>query len=148
MSRLNRSIVTIASASLLAASAAAAQGTKDIASCKALFNANTKTTTTPSHMYMQEGAGASGGAPTTTEMVRVGGATYVQIHGKWQVSPITPAQMAEQEKENIENAKGARLSQGRCGVVERRAGLRLHPALRDGVRQIGSGRSGSPTALD
>ena len=105
MFRFIRPITRIAGAALVAATPAFAQGTKDIASCKTVLDANAKLYKTPNHMYMQESVGARGVARSTAELVRVGGATYFQVKGQWRRSPMTPEAAQEQEKENIENAK-------------------------------------------
>ena len=48
---------------------------------------------------------AAAGGTRQNEMISIGGANYIKVHDKWTVSPMTPKMMAEQEKENIRDAK-------------------------------------------
>ncbi len=50
------------------------------------------------------GDAASGGT-RQNEMISIGGANYIKVHDKWTVSSMTPKMMAEQEKENIRDAR-------------------------------------------
>jgi outer membrane lipoprotein-sorting protein len=69
------------------------------ATCKLLADANTKIYSIPTHMYMTETAASSGGQARNSEVVYLNGKTYVQVAGKWRVSPQTPQKMIELRKE-------------------------------------------------
>jgi hypothetical protein len=67
------------------------------ATCKLLADANTKIYSIPTHIYMTETA--AGGQARKSELVYLNGKTYVQVAGKWRVSPQTPQKMIEIRKE-------------------------------------------------
>jgi hypothetical protein len=70
--------------------------------CKFLADANTKIYSVPTHIYMTETAG---GKTRTSELIYLNNKTYLQVGGKWQVSPQTPSQMAEIRKETEADAE-------------------------------------------
>ena len=72
---------------------------------KAVLDAMAKLNQTPHYAYMTATGDAAGGGTRQSELISVGGANYVKIHDKWKLSPMTPKMMADQEKENIRNAK-------------------------------------------
>lgn len=72
--------------------------------CQPMFSAQDKILTTPAHIYSTSGE-VGQEKPRTTETIYVAGAIYVTIDGKWTRSRMTPADMAQQEKENRQNSK-------------------------------------------
>ncbi|MBZ5549032.1 MAG: hypothetical protein LAO22_13925 [Acidobacteriia bacterium] len=89
-------LVTVA----LAASAHAAD------SCQTVFDALTKVVTTPSHSYTTRTAAfVNGGKPTESETIYADGKVYIRGRGRWMQSPVTPAEVLDQEKENREHGK-------------------------------------------
>ena len=79
-----------------------ARPTADIASCKAVFDATSKTLDTPNHSFMD---GLGGAGKNTGEMITVNGDRYVMVNGKWSKSRMTVAATKAQEEENIKTAK-------------------------------------------
>jgi hypothetical protein len=74
--------------------------------CKTVHDAVGKLTTVPNHAYETETNPARpGNGATSHETIRTETTIYVMISGKWQKSPLTPAQMRAQEEENWKNAK-------------------------------------------
>ena len=71
-------------------------------SCQPLFDALTKVVTTPSHSYTTHTAAAAHGG---TEKIYVDGKIYIRASGKWMQSPVTVAEVLEQEKENEKQGK-------------------------------------------
>jgi hypothetical protein len=71
-------------------------------SCQPVFDALTKIVTTPSHSYA---TGVVNGKPRSTETIYVQGKIYMIVKGKWMLSPVTPDDVLEQEKENRANSK-------------------------------------------
>ena len=72
---------------------------------KAVLDAMAKLNQIPYHEYMTTTGDAAAGGTRQNEMISIGGANYIKVHDKWTVSPMTPKMMAEQEKENIRDAK-------------------------------------------
>ncbi|MGH8094991.1 MAG: hypothetical protein ACREIF_16215 [Chthoniobacterales bacterium] len=72
---------------------------------KAVLDAMAKLNQTPHHEYITTTGDAAAGGTQKNEMIGIGDTNYVKIHDKWTVSPMTPKMMAEQEKENIRDAK-------------------------------------------
>jgi hypothetical protein len=72
---------------------------------KVVLDAMAKLNQTPHHEYMTTTGEAAAGGTREIELIGTGDANYVKIHDKWTLSPMTPKMMAEQEKENIRNAK-------------------------------------------
>jgi hypothetical protein len=79
--------------------ASTARGQKDLAGCKPLTDAAMKSVTTSHHLYSTET-----GKKLVSESIVVDGKSYLNYQGHWQPSPVTPAEMLEQEKKNIEAA--------------------------------------------
>ena len=65
--------------------------------CKYLAGANAKIYSIPAHLY-QTDSGA-GGKTQTSELIYFNNKTYLETAGKWRVSPMSPAKMAEIRKE-------------------------------------------------
>ena len=63
--------------------------------CKYLADANARIYTIPAHLYQTD----TGVKPQTSELIYLANKTYLETAGKWQVSPMTPAKMAEIRKE-------------------------------------------------
>jgi hypothetical protein len=75
-------------------------------SCQPVFDALTKVVTTPSHSYTTRTAAfVNGGNPTDSETIYADGKVYIRARGKWMQSPVTPAEVLDQEKENREHGK-------------------------------------------
>ncbi len=66
-------------------------------SCKPVFDAMLKETTTPHHTVTTKDGALQGEAISTAD------AMYVKIKGEWRKSPMTPQAMAAQQQENIRN---------------------------------------------
>lgn len=79
-----------------------ARAQKDVAGCKAVLDATLKTASTPHHAVSTQ---ARAGQNRVAESILVNDKSYIQIQGHWRESPITPAEMAKQERENIDSAK-------------------------------------------
>jgi hypothetical protein len=94
------SVVAAAAHGADAVFARSARPTADTSSCKAVFDATSKTLDTPNHSYM-DGLGAAGKG----EMITVNGDRYVMVNGKWSKSRMTVAATKAQEEENIKTAK-------------------------------------------
>lgn len=77
------------------------------AACTSLLDALTKVVTTPHHAYSTEIAAFRNNQPRNTELINTGDANYIMIRDKWIRSPMTPAQMLTQHKENLRTAKTA-----------------------------------------
>jgi hypothetical protein len=73
--------------------------------CQTLLDANLKIYSVPVHVYTTETAIFTGGKARSNELIYLNGKTYLQIAGKWQVSPRTPAQMQEVRKQAEAGAK-------------------------------------------
>ena len=71
-------------------------------SCQPVFDALTKVVTTPSHSYTTHTAAAAHGG---TEKIYVDGKIYIRASGKWMQSPVTIAEVLEQEKEKEKQGK-------------------------------------------
>jgi hypothetical protein len=65
----------------------------------------TKVITTPSHLYSSMTGSSPGSKPHTTETIYTGGASYVNIGGRWARSPISPQEVLKREQENRQNSK-------------------------------------------
>lgn len=74
-------------------------------SCKTVLEAMRKQLSTPAHAYTVKTPGLGGKKPETREMIRTGGAIYVQTEKGWRRSPMTVEDMRKQEEENIRTAK-------------------------------------------
>ena len=68
-------------------------------SCKPLADAVTiKPFTIPTHIYSTETASYTGGKPRNSETIYLIDKTYVQVNGRWRVSPVTPKMLLEDTK--------------------------------------------------
>lgn len=74
--------------------------------CQPVLDALTKIVTNPSHTYATQTAPFTNGQPQTSETIYLNGKVYVRVRGKWMNSPVTAADVLQQEKENRANAKG------------------------------------------
>ena len=66
--------------------------------CKYLADANAKIYTIPTHLYMTETADFTGGKSRNNELIYLNNKTYVQVNGKWRVSPTTQKDMEDLRK--------------------------------------------------
>jgi hypothetical protein len=70
--------------------------------CQAVVDVLHKLISTPYHSYMVE---TLNGKTSNAETIFVGDTYYVQINGKWTVSPISAQDMKEMGQRNMKNAK-------------------------------------------
>ena len=82
-----------------------AQAKKDVASCKIASDAELKTIATP---HRAHSTNTLQGKNSVTDAILINGKNYVMSEGKWRSSPISVAEMLQQEKENIDSAKAYR----------------------------------------
>jgi hypothetical protein len=74
--------------------------------CQPLFDALTKVTKTPTHIYVTANdATNTGGKARTYETIYATGSVYMKVKGSWVRSPVTPQQVVKQEQENWQNGK-------------------------------------------
>ena len=73
-------------------------------SCQPVFDALTKVVTTTSHSYTTHTAAVAHGG---TETIYVDGKIYIRASGKWMQSPVTTAEVLEQEKEKEKQGKSS-----------------------------------------
>lgn len=106
--RLRFRVLPVIAGMLIAGSALAADST-----CKYLADANAKIYTIPTHIFMTETAGYAGGKTRTSELIYLNNKTYLQMNGKWRVSPATPEKMQQIRKES-EEAESLKMT---CRVV-------------------------------
>lgn len=66
--------------------------------CKPVFDAMLKETTTPHHAVTTTNGAASG------ESIATADAMYVKVNGAWKKSPMSPKDMLQQQQENISGA--------------------------------------------
>jgi hypothetical protein len=93
---------TALAAIVLAIATAPAGAQKDLVSCKPVFDATAKQMKVDSHAYSPADANVSGGSKS--EIIFVGGVTYVNAGGHWSRSPMTPAALEKTQAENIKSA--------------------------------------------
>ncbi len=74
------------------------------AECRLVFEATDKLFVIPHHVYMTEIGSFANGKPRQSELIFVGGVSYVHDSGKWIKSPLTVEQNRAQEQENRKNA--------------------------------------------
>jgi outer membrane lipoprotein-sorting protein len=72
--------------------------------CQAVDAAQDKILTIPTHLYTSSTI-SSGKVTRETEIIYVGGASFVKTGGKWSRSPMSAKDMADQERENRKNSK-------------------------------------------
>ncbi len=104
MSRVEHVAALVTAMLCVAISPAVAHAQKDLAACKPVMDAMVKMHSVPSHSF-DTSAALSGKGTETNETITTRDAMYVRIDGRWTRSPITPQHMADQERENIRNAK-------------------------------------------
>jgi hypothetical protein len=73
--------------------------------CQATYDAMSRVMSTATHIYSTMSAVPNGADKHTTEIIYVGGATYVHVSGKWSRSPMTPQQLMQKEEENRKASK-------------------------------------------
>lgn len=100
-----RGLFVLLGIAVLAATPALQAAPGDDPAGKAVLDAMAKLNQTPHHEYMTTTGEAATGGTRESEMIGTGDANFVKIRDKWVLSPMTPKMMAEQEKENIRNAK-------------------------------------------
>jgi hypothetical protein len=84
----------VAAITLLTGSAFAADP-----SCKLVTDATTKYLTIPTHIYTTETGSYTGGKSRNIETIYLIDKSYVQVSGRWRVSPVTPKMMLDDLKE-------------------------------------------------
>ena len=107
-----------AAATLVVLAPAAARAQKDLASCQPLVDAMAKGATVPSHAYVTATTGLSRETPRSSELITTGGVSYVMTNGTWRRSPITPAALQRQARENLSDAKVLTCRHVRDDVVD------------------------------
>ncbi len=75
------------------------------AGCQPTTDAMKKYAAVPSHLYITTIAQYNGGKPKTSEMITVGGVTYVGTDGKWIRSKVTPQDILNDQKDEEEQVK-------------------------------------------
>jgi hypothetical protein len=73
--------------------------------CQPTYDAMSKAMSTPTHIYMTMTGVPNSADKHTTEVIYIGGATYVNVGGKWSRSPMTSQQVIEKEEENRKASK-------------------------------------------
>jgi len=68
-------------------------------SCKSVSDATTKYLTVPTHIYTTESGAITGGKPRNVESIYLIDRAYVQVNGRWRLSPVTPKMMVDELKE-------------------------------------------------
>jgi hypothetical protein len=71
--------------------------------CQPTYDAMSKLMSTPTHLYSTYSSMPSvpnSADKHTTEIIYIGGATYVKVTGKWSRSPMTTQQVMQKEEEN------------------------------------------------
>jgi hypothetical protein len=96
---------TAVTAALLALSIALPARAADPASCRPVLDATRKQNSVSTHMYMTRTAPSSGGKPSTSEMIYVGGTSYIQVGDGWKRSTMTREAGQKVAEENIKSAK-------------------------------------------
>lgn len=99
---LRNYVFTVSFLSLLVMGHAAPAHAVD--SCQPVFDALTKLITTPSHSYTTS-TPVNGGKAHTAETILTQGKKYIRVNGKWMGTPVTTAEVLEQERENEKNGK-------------------------------------------
>jgi hypothetical protein len=75
------------------------------APCKPVFDAITLLVKTPNHQFFTQSSDAPGSLPHAGETISTGKVTYILHDGKWQTSPMTPADTLKRDEENRKNSK-------------------------------------------
>jgi hypothetical protein len=110
---LSSTAVTVA---LLALSIALPARAADTASCHMVLDAMKKQGSIPTHMYMTKAETPHGGKPSTSELISVGGKTYIQVGGTWQRSLMT---QEERQKQGRRTSKAPRCSRAAIFATRR-----------------------------
>jgi hypothetical protein len=87
---------------LIGAGPAFAQATMP-AECQPVLAAGEKQFTVPSHAAMT--TTGMGPAPMNSEVINIGGVTYVKVMDRWMKSPMSSEQMAQQAKAKMTSGK-------------------------------------------
>jgi hypothetical protein len=67
--------------------------------CKYLADLNIQRVTIPTHIYSTETAASTGGKMRTSEIIYLTDKTYIQMNGKWRMSPVTMKKMQDMKKD-------------------------------------------------
>src|SRR5262245_36561706 len=73
------------------------------AECQPVLAAGEKQFTVPSHASMT--TTGMGPAPMNSEVINIGGATYVKVMDRWMKSPMTAEQLAKQARDKMTSGK-------------------------------------------
>lgn len=104
MNRSSNATLLIVAAMDLAISVCSTARAAD--SCQPVFDALTKSVTTPSHSYTTStSAAANGGRATEAETIFANGQKYIRVRGKWMRLPVTTQDVLEEEKQKEEHGK-------------------------------------------
>ncbi len=95
---------TLVAGALVSALVAAPAGAAE-ARCKPVLDALMSVFRTPTHLVTTESGGGRGGEPRVNETIYTAQAIYVKSRRGWVKSPISPQEMAEQQKKNQAEAK-------------------------------------------
>src|SRR5260370_1006512 len=68
--------------------------------CQPTYDAMSKVMSTPTHIYTTMTGVRNNAGKHTVEIIYVGGATYVNVGGKWSRSPMPPQHVTQKEEEN------------------------------------------------
>ena len=102
-SRIPLSAFTTGIRLLVAAAVPAASALAADLPCKFLADATTKNFTVPTHVYSTETGPTTGGKTRNSETIYLTDKIYVQLNGRWRVSPLTPAMMRDAMKEGAKD---------------------------------------------
>src|ERR1017187_1150007 len=69
------------------------------AGCQPTTDAMKKYAAVPSHLYITTIAQYNGDKPKSSEMISVGGVSYIEVGGKWIRSKFTPEDMMNEKKD-------------------------------------------------
>jgi hypothetical protein len=73
--------------------------------CQPSYDAMSKVMSTPAHIYSTMTGVPNSADKHTTEIIYIGGATYVKLGSKWSRSPMTTQQVMQKEEENRKASK-------------------------------------------
>jgi hypothetical protein len=73
--------------------------------CQPTYDAMSKVMSTPTHIYMTMTGVPNSADKHTTEVIYIGGASYVKLGVKWTRSPMTTRQVMQKEEENRKASK-------------------------------------------
>src|SRR5579862_1393718 len=76
--------------------------------CQPVFDAMSKITSIPVHMYSTETAAFRGGKTRSSEIIYLDHATYIQVNGKWRTSPMSQEELKSMKKDQPETSATCR----------------------------------------